>query len=141
MVSGCYDILHAGHIRFFEQAAALGEELIVCVATDATIAAYKGRRPAMPELQRLEVVRALRVVSAAFLGDDEAKETAWKDFESGIYQFRPSLFAVTIDDLNAAPKRAMLAAAGVELRVLPKGCSVPAISTSEIRLRIRKGLG
>ncbi len=65
-VSGVWDLLHVGHIRLFEKARALappGEDvtLLVGVHTDETVAAYK-RTPIIPHAQRVEMVRACRMV-------------------------------------------------------------------------------
>jgi len=44
-VSGCYDIIHAGHIQFFNEAKALGEHLTVCIASDDVLTLEKKRKP------------------------------------------------------------------------------------------------
>lgn len=63
MTNGCFDILHAGHVRYLEQAAALGDRLVVAVNSDASVRRLKGAtRPVNPLEQRLEVLGGLRVV-------------------------------------------------------------------------------
>ncbi len=63
MTTGCYDILHAGHIRHLERAKALGTKLIVALNNDNSIRGLKGpERPINPCDQRKTVLEALRCV-------------------------------------------------------------------------------
>lgn len=64
---GTFDVLHVGHLHLLERAAVLGDRLVVGVSTDALNLAKKGRTPVYPQHERLELVRALRCVDAAFL--------------------------------------------------------------------------
>ncbi len=58
--SGCYDLLHIGHLRSFEEAAALGDVLVVGVNRDRRVRELKGAgRPVTPERQRAEMVAGL----------------------------------------------------------------------------------
>jgi len=61
--NGCFDLLHVGHIRGFEQARDCGDRLIVAVNSDASVRRLKGSgRPIVPALQRAEVIAALGCV-------------------------------------------------------------------------------
>jgi len=63
MTNGCFDILHAGHITYLEQAKAMGKRLLVAVNDDASVAILKGAsRPIVPLDQRMHILAALRVV-------------------------------------------------------------------------------
>lgn len=63
--NGCFDLLHAGHVRFLEQARSLGDMLAVGVNSDQSVREIKGRdRPIVPEEERAEVIAALRSVDA-----------------------------------------------------------------------------
>lgn len=63
MTNGCFDILHAGHVRYLVQARQLGDRLIVAVNTDASVSQLKGKnRPIYPLEQRMQVLAALRSV-------------------------------------------------------------------------------
>jgi len=63
MTNGCFDILHAGHVAYLEQAARLGDRLIVAVNDDASVARLKGpERPVVPLAQRMAVLAGLSVV-------------------------------------------------------------------------------
>jgi D-beta-D-heptose 7-phosphate kinase/D-beta-D-heptose 1-phosphate adenosyltransferase len=73
--SGCYDLLHVGHLRCFEQAAALGDLLVVGVNRDARVHELKGPgRPVTPERQRAELIAGLEPVDwvVLFSEDDAA---------------------------------------------------------------------
>jgi D-glycero-beta-D-manno-heptose 1-phosphate adenylyltransferase len=61
--NGCFDLLHVGHVRYLQSAAAEGDRLIVAVNDDASVAALKGQgRPVQPAADRAELVAALRGV-------------------------------------------------------------------------------
>lgn len=70
--SGCFDLLHVGHLRAFEQARALGDVLVVGVNRDRRVRELKGsHRPIVPESQRAEVVAGLAVVDYVTLFDED----------------------------------------------------------------------
>ena len=77
-VSGCYDLLHSGHVEFFRQAAAYGD-LYVGIGSDETILHYKGHHTLYNEQERLFRVKAIRYVKDAFINSG-----------SGIMDFVPS---------------------------------------------------
>ena len=58
-VSGCYDLLHSGHVEFFRQASQYGD-LYVGIGSDKTIEALKGHKTMYSEQERLFMVRAIR---------------------------------------------------------------------------------
>ena len=58
-VSGCYDLLHSGHVAFFEEASSYGD-LYVGLGSDRTVFELKGRRNINNEQERLYMVKALR---------------------------------------------------------------------------------
>lgn len=67
LVAGTFEIIHPGHIYLFQKAKELGK-VIVVVARDKNVERFKGRRPIIPESQRLEVVKNLKPVDEAVLG-------------------------------------------------------------------------
>jgi rfaE bifunctional protein nucleotidyltransferase chain/domain len=70
--NGVYDLLHPGHVRYLEAAAALGDALIVGVNSDSSVRANKGpSRPINPAQERAEVIAALACVDAAVVFDEE----------------------------------------------------------------------
>lgn len=69
--NGCFDLLHRGHIRYLEQARALGDLLVVAVNGDASVRQLKGAgRPVVPADQRAEVLAALAAVDLVLIFDD-----------------------------------------------------------------------
>ena len=86
-VSGCYDLLHSGHIEFFKQAAAYGD-LYVGIGSDKTIEEYKHHKPMFPEAERLFMVKSVRYVKDAFVNAG-----------SGIMDFMPTVEALHPDIL------------------------------------------
>jgi len=69
--NGVFDILHVGHVRYLEQARALGDALVVAINSDRTVSELKGvGRPLMNEKERAEILVALRVVTYATIFDD-----------------------------------------------------------------------
>ena len=72
-VNGCFDILHIGHVRFLDQARAMGSELVVLINDDASVSAYKGAdRPVFPLPFRMAALRMFRCVTdvVPFSGDN-----------------------------------------------------------------------
>jgi len=68
VVAGTFDILHPGHINFFEQAKKHGDRLIVIIARDATVKKIKGKLPKNKENDRLKKVQNQELVDRAILG-------------------------------------------------------------------------
>ncbi|MBN1884605.1 MAG: adenylyltransferase/cytidyltransferase family protein [Candidatus Krumholzibacteriota bacterium] len=68
LANGCFDILHVGHVRYLEEAAALGDLLVVAVNDDDSTRGLKGDgRPVMPGEERAELLLALRCVDRCLL--------------------------------------------------------------------------
>lgn len=69
--NGCFDILHAGHVRYLEAAKALGHILIVAVNSDEQARRLKGEgRPLLPQDQRAEIVSSLEAVDLVTIFDE-----------------------------------------------------------------------
>jgi len=116
-ISGCYDILHAGHIQFFREARALGSHLTVCFASDAVLWEHKQRRTSIPQDHKLALMTALEVIDQVVIGDCEELGL---DFKDHFLKLRPDVLAVTEDDQYADIKRALCDEVGAEYIVLPK---------------------
>lgn len=73
--NGCFDILHAGHVRYLTAARELGDRLVIGLNSDASVKRLKGpKRPVAPESDRAEVLSALSAVDAVTLFDDDTPE-------------------------------------------------------------------
>ncbi len=80
LVTGVFDILHPGHIFLLEKASSYGD-VIVIVAADENVQRFKGAAPVIPELQRLAVIKSLKWVKEAYVGQ---KGDAYLDFALGL---------------------------------------------------------
>jgi rfaE bifunctional protein nucleotidyltransferase chain/domain/rfaE bifunctional protein kinase chain/domain len=121
---GCFDLLHAGHVRVLERARSLGDCLIVCLNSDESIRRLKGpERPVVGEADRAAILRALACVDAvAVFGDDTPEHV--------IAQLRPDVWAKGGDYRVAdLPEAELVERWGGQAVVLP---FVPGRSTSRI---------
>ena len=93
VVTGCYDWLHSGHVRFFEEASAYGE-LYVVVGNDANVRNLKGEgHPLFPEGLRRYMVGSIRFVHQALI----TSGWDWMDAEPEIARLKPDIYAVNED--------------------------------------------
>lgn len=70
--NGVFDLLHPGHVRYLQEARALGDALIVGLNSDRSVRAIKGpERPVTPESERAEVLQALACVDAVVIFDED----------------------------------------------------------------------
>ena len=84
-VSGCYDLLHSGHVEFFQQASRYGD-LYVGIGSDATYLEYKHRKPMFPQEEKLFMVKNIKAVKDAYINEG-----------SGVIDFLPTLDKVKPD--------------------------------------------
>jgi len=132
-VSGCYEILHAGHVEFFRQARALGERLVVCAASDLTIWKLKNRHAAIPQSHRVALLSELKSVNYVVIDDGSSDDPVW-NFAHDVERLAPDIIAVTTDDPHIAAKRDCCRGRKIELVVLAKTSPcIEQTSTSEIR--------
>jgi cytidyltransferase-like protein len=129
LVSGCFDLLHSGHVTFLQTAAAYGE-LYVALGSDATIHGLKGRPPVWTADERLHVVRALGCVKEAFISSG----SGILDFAADLRRLRPNLFVVGADG-HAPQKERLCRDLGIDYLVLAREPSpgLPARSTTSLR--------
>ena len=116
-VSGCYDIIHGGHVQFFEEARALGDHLTVSFASSEVLWIHKRRKPSIPDEHKKALLESLRVVDLVVVGRGIEEGI---DFREHFLALRPDVLAVTEDDKYAHLKRALCAEVGATYVVLPK---------------------
>ncbi len=116
-VSGCYDILHAGHIQFFREARALGDHLTVSFASADVLWVHKQRRSSLPDDHKRALIESLDMVDEVVVGTGHDEGL---DFKEAFLRLRPSILAVTEDDKYAQLKRDLCAQVGARYIVLPK---------------------
>jgi cytidyltransferase-like protein len=128
-VSGCFDLLHSGHIAFLQQAAVYGQ-LYVAIGSDRTIYDLKGRTPLTTEQERLFMVQSLACVTQAFI----SRGSNILDFRDELIDIHPHLFIVN-EDGNIPAKQQLCATLGIDYLVLKREPhrSLPARSTTALR--------
>ncbi|MDD4640023.1 MAG: adenylyltransferase/cytidyltransferase family protein [Bacteroidales bacterium] len=128
-VSGCYDMLHSGHVAFFKEAAQYGD-LYVGIGSDATIFELKGRHTINSDLERLYMVKAVRYVKDAWIN----KGSGLMDFEEDLRQFVPDIFLVN-EDGHSPAKAALCRELGIEYKILQRipESGLPPRSTTSLR--------
>jgi cytidyltransferase-like protein len=115
VVTGCYDWVHSGHVRFFEEVSAHGD-LYVMVGHDANIRLLKGAgHPLFPQAERRYVVGAIRHVTQALITSGEG----WLDADPEIRRLKPDIYAVN-EDGDRGGKRKYCAERGLEYLVLKR---------------------
>lgn len=128
-VSGCFDMLHSGHVCFLELAANYGD-LYVGIGSDDTIKELKGRYPVNTQQERQYMLSALKYVKSAFV----SRGSGIMDFVEDLKEIRPNVFVVNSDG-NTPSKRELCEKFGIEYVVLeriPSG-NLPARSTTSLR--------
>jgi cytidyltransferase-like protein len=134
-VSGCYDIIHAGHLQFFHEARSLGDHLTVCFASKEVLWLHKRRNSSLPDEHKLAVLSRLEPVDDVVVGHGLEEGL---DFREHFLRVRPHILAVTVDDHFEGLKRALCEQTGTHYVVLPKTPpKFPPISTTEIVRFIR----
>lgn len=113
-VSGCFDLLHSGHVAFLEEAAGYGD-LYVALGSDQTVYDLKGRIPVNTQEERLFMVSSLSCVKHAFI----SQGSGMLDFLDEFRQIKPDIFIVN-EDGNLPDKRKLCAEFGVEYLVLER---------------------
>lgn len=113
-VSGCYDLLHSGHVEFFKEAAQYGD-LYVGIGSDATILDYKHHKTVYSEQERLFMVKSIRYVKDAFINSGHGI----MDFVPTVEALKPDVLVVNEDGSNE-DKRRFCAEHGIEYVVLQR---------------------
>lgn len=135
-VSGCYDMLHSGHVAFFREASQYGD-LYVGIGSDATIFQLKARKTICSEAERLYMVKAIRYVKDACINSG----SGMMDFIESVDRIKPDIFVVNSDG-GSETKRQFCAERGIEYVVLERepDAGLEARSTTSIRTSVKSQL-
>jgi len=128
-VSGCFDLLHSGHIAFFEEASAYGD-VYVALGADKTVFELKGKLPVNTEDERLFMVKSVRCVKDAFV----SRGSGMMDFIEEFKKLKPDVMVVNADG-NMMEKQQLCDQNDVEYVILkrePHG-SLPRRSSTALR--------
>lgn len=132
-VSGCYDMLHSGHVAFFKEASKYGD-LYVGIGSDATIEKLKNRKTVYSERERLYMVKSIRYVKDAYIN----KGSGMLDFLDTLDLVKPDIFVVNSDG-GSDVKRSLCKERGIEYieleRVPDQG--LDARSTTSLRNTVK----
>ncbi len=82
--NGCFDIIHAGHVRYLAGARNLGDILLIGLNSDTSVSSIKPGRPLMPENQRAEVLSALESVDYVVLFNEETPYELIKELKPDV---------------------------------------------------------
>jgi rfaE bifunctional protein nucleotidyltransferase chain/domain len=129
--NGCFDLLHVGHVRYLQAAAAEGDRLVVAVNDDRAVAQLKGEgRPILSAADRAELVAALRGVDYVVIFGDA-------NVERLLLLLTPDVHCKGTDyTVDSVPERAVVAAYGGRTAIVGDSKSH---ATRELVARIRAG--
>jgi cytidyltransferase-like protein len=130
IVTGCYDWLHSGHVRFFEEVSSYGD-LYVIVGHDANIRLLKGEgHPMLSQEERRYMAGSIRYVTQALVSSGEG----WLDADPEIRKLKPDIYAVN-EDGDRGGKREYCAKMGIEYLVLKRipAPGLPQRSSTDLR--------
>jgi cytidyltransferase-like protein len=132
-VSGCFDLLHSGHVAFFQEAATYGD-LYVAIGSDRNILELKQRPTINSEAERLYMIQSLACVKQAFV----AKGSGILDFVEELKQIRPDRFVVN-EDGSTPEKKKLCEELGIEYVILKREphSGLTARSTTALRSESR----
>jgi cytidyltransferase-like protein len=132
-VSGCYDMLHSGHVAFFQEAASLGD-LYVGLGSDKTVYNLKGRKTINTNAERLYMVKSIKFVKDAWINSG----SGLMDFELEIRELKPDIFFVNEDGFTP-DKQTLCKELNIELLVSKRipAHGLPARSTTALRSECR----
>jgi cytidyltransferase-like protein len=130
LVSGCFDMLHSGHVAFLNEAATYGDELYVALGSDQTIEELKGRRTINSEDERQYLIANLKSVTKCIV----SKGSGYLDFVHELKEIMPGVFVVN-EDGNSSEKERLCRKLGIEYVVLKRVpyANLPGRSTTELR--------
>jgi len=113
MANGCFDILHAGHVRYLEAARREGDLLVVAINSDSSTRKLKGQgRPILKEMDRAELVAAFRAVDYVVVFEEP-------DVRSLLRELRPDVHAKGTDyTLDSVPERDEAAHLGIRVAIV-----------------------
>jgi cytidyltransferase-like protein len=130
VVTGCFDWLHSGHVRFFEEVHGYGD-LYVIVGHDANIRLLKGQgHPLLPQEERCYMVSSIRYVTQGLISSGEG----WMDADPEIQKINPDIYAVN-EDGDRGGKRQYCAERGIQYLVLQRTPAAGLLPRSSTELR------
>lgn len=141
-VSGSFDVTHAGHILFFEDAKRQGDVLVAMVGSDAAIRRNKGPlRPILNEHLRLKMIDSLKPVDYVFIDDRSDKTKHALDVIEMVFKdLKPDAYVVNDDGFEIDYRKEFAKKHGIPMIVLPRTAppEFEGVSTTKIIDKIKK---
>ena len=128
-VSGCFDVLHSGHIAFLEEAASYGD-VYVSLGSDKTVMELKNRKTLYSEQERKYMLEAIRYVHKVYIGSG----SGIMDFVPELELVKPDIFFVNVDG-SSVEKKAFIESRGIRYVTSSRipHAGLPERSTTSIR--------
>ena len=128
--TGCFDIMHSGHIYFIKEARSKGDILVIGLNSDRSIKEIKGpSRPIINEKERSEMIASLRDVDYVFIFDT-------KIVNEDLFKLKPNVFAIGAESAASYPEEVDAAKKiGATIHLIER---VPSNSTTSIINSISK---
>ncbi len=135
-VSGCFDILHIGHIRFLSSAKEMASprsKLVVAVLTDRDVERRKGKgRPVFKQSERVEVLSHINIIDYVL-----AWEQPWEDLRSYITILKPQYLAAVEGDSGMKNKKEIVEKHGGNMLIVER---IGDFSTSQVISKLNENL-
>lgn len=120
VVTGVFDVLHVGHVRFLQSIAERGLPVVVGIESDQRVRAWKGPgRPVNPAEERAETIAALACVSGSFVIDGAPEVADWAAYSDVLRPIAPAALAFTEGDRYTHAKIRGAEALGAQAWELP----------------------
>ena len=110
--SGCFDVIHIGHIMMLQDAASLGQILVVGIGSNDTVQRQRKTKTVFDEFNRAYVIASLECVDYVVVLREESHGNV--DHADFIRQIQPDYFVISSDDNSLDPKKILAKAAGVK---------------------------
>lgn len=138
--NGCFDLLHLGHIRYLQEARALGDFLVLGLNSDASVQMLKGpQRPLIPENARAEILAALSCIDYITIFPERTASALVDALQPDIYvkgaDYAVSAAGGSEPDLSKLPEASHVQAYGGAMRFIPY---LPGYSTTELIEKIKR---
>jgi len=111
--NGCFDVLHAGHVRYLQAAKQQGDVLVVGINSDRSVSALKGPgRPLLPASARAELVAALEPVDYVIIFEELTVEAMLSELRPDVHCKGPDYTTETV------PERALAKSLGIAMAIV-----------------------
>ena len=130
-VSGCFDLLHSGHVAFLENANQFGD-VYVCIGSDSTIKEIKGRYPVISQKERKYILESIKFVKECRINTGKGSI----DFMEELIDISPDIFIVN-EDGNSSTKLELCNDMGIEYKIFKRTpfVGLPKRTTTDLRLQ------